>query len=231
MSPQQRTEINRANATHSTGPKTEPGKQAVSGNAVKTGLTSKVHLLLPGEEEAFARHLAGYRETYEPKNTPEEDLVRTLAQNYWRLNRAHNLEEALFLRILDSEAAEGLHPTVAQAEAWLDPAKGLKNLATYAARIQRAIEKTTAELKSMQSERKAAYAKAEEEAILLTQLAYAKGNTAEAATHFPPGGNYGGFVYSVEDIARKVTRRTRLLEARMRYSLESSPEVSSGDRS
>jgi hypothetical protein len=69
----------------------------------------------------------------------------------------------------------------------------------------------------MQSERKAAYAKAEQEAILLTQLAHAKGKTAEAASHFPPERDFGGFVYSLPEVARLIGRAAALEEAKSRF--------------
>jgi hypothetical protein len=43
---------NRANSQNSTGPTTDTGKQTVSRNSLKFGLTSKVHIALPGEENA-----------------------------------------------------------------------------------------------------------------------------------------------------------------------------------
>ncbi len=88
MSPEQRAAINKENASHSTGPVSDSGRQAVSGNAVKHGLSGKSHAVLKGEEDAFAEHLAGFRQAYSPQTTPEESLVKTLAQNFWRLDRA-----------------------------------------------------------------------------------------------------------------------------------------------
>jgi len=164
-------------------------------------------------DSAFARHHEGYIRTYAPVGTPEEDLVRTMAENYWRLQRAHAMENALFDRFA-AEATGQQPPANAHADAWADPAKGLQRLALYAARIQRAIEKTTAELKLMQSQRKAAYAKAQEEAILLTKLAAAKGNSFDPAHHFGPPESHGGFVYSPDEIRRLIVRQDRLDEAR-----------------
>jgi hypothetical protein len=73
-----------------------------------------------------------------------------------------------------------------EGDAFDETLRELRLTSLYAHRIQRAIEKNRAELKSMQSERKAAYEKAQEEAILLTQVAYAKGQTVDAAKDSPP---------------------------------------------
>jgi hypothetical protein len=54
----------------------------------------------------------------------------------------------------------------------------------------------------MQSERKAAYAQAQEEAVLLTQLAYAKGQTVDATMDFPSPERCGGFARTAELVGR-----------------------------
>ena len=104
----------------------------------------------------------------------------------------------------------------ADDESWDEKTKELKNV-SYAGQNQRAIEKTTAALKAMQTQRKSAYAKAEAEAILLTQLAHAKGQTVDAAKDFPSPEHCGGFVYSLPEIARLIGRAARLAEANARF--------------
>ena len=133
-----------ANSKLSTGPSSDAGKQTVSSNALDHGLASSkpAHVALPGEEELFASHLESYRKAYAPANQPEEDLVRTLAESYWRLERAHKLENALFSQILQQDDYKDLDPTVAKAVAWSDKDTGLQRMALYAQRIQRTAEKT-----------------------------------------------------------------------------------------
>jgi len=110
-------------------------------------------------------------------------------------------------RSYDSSAAT-LHEEIARE---------LKNVSREAGRIQRAIEKSTAALNAMQTQRKSAYAKAETEAILLTQLAHAKGQTVDAAKDFPSPELCGGFAYSLPEIARLIGRAARLEEAKARF--------------
>jgi hypothetical protein len=59
---------------------------------------------------------------------------------------------------------------------------------------QIAQRKNTAALNAMQAQRKSAYATAEAEAILLTQLAQAKGQTVDATKDFPVPELCGGFL-------------------------------------
>jgi uncharacterized caspase-like protein len=105
------------NTKLSTGPSSDAGKQTVSSNALDHGLASSkpAHVALPGEETALASHLDSYRKAYSPANQPEADLVRTLAESYWRLERAHKLENALFSQILQQDDYKDVDPTVAKS--------------------------------------------------------------------------------------------------------------------
>jgi hypothetical protein len=220
MSTRRQRAANRANAQKSTGPFSDAGKQIVSSNALNHGLASSkpIHVALPGEEAAFAKHLESYRTTCAPANQPEEDLVRTLAESYWRLERAHKLENALFTQILQQDDYKDLDPIAAQSLAWSDKNTGLQRIALYAQRIQRTAEKSAAALKAMQQERKAAYNQAKQDAMYLTQLALANANSFEPALHFGAPDLHGGFVYSRDEIELALLRVTRLEEAKSRFN-------------
>ena len=218
MSSEAKITANQANAKLSTGPLTEAGKQAVAANPVKHGLAgSEKHAVLPGERAEFGKFLAEYIAHFRPVGPEERDLVVSLSQNTWRARRAHDMEAALFEKAI-LEKQETIDAATAQAEAWIDASKGIQRISLYAARIQRAIEKTRAKLDALQSARKAAYAKAEEEAILLSKLARSKGWTFDPATHVPPDGDFGGFAYSDHELAQVITRSSRLEEARARFA-------------
>ena len=231
MSPEQRAAINKQNASHSTGPVSDAGKAIVSANAVKHALSSKAHAVLAGEEPAFELHLESYRKTYLPANQPEEDMVRVLATENWRLKRAHEMENSMYRQVcqLEIEQANVNPPSRPESEiadlraqAYLDATKGFQRIATYANRIQRAIEKTTAALQAAQSARKTAYAAAHEEAVLLTKLAAARKEAFDPATHFPALNENsvptGGFVFSRDTIDRELARAARLAEARALFA-------------
>ncbi len=229
MSPEQRSVINKQNASHSTGPVTDSGKAIVSGNAVKHALSGKAFAALAGEEAAFEAHLESYRKTYLPANKPEDDMVRALAEHNWRLKRAHEMENSLYRQVCELEIAQDSAAALPNArpeseiadlcaQAYLDAAKGLQRIAIYAGRIQRAIEKTAAALQSTQSARKTAYAAAHEEAVLLVKLAAARKEAFDPATHFSAPDEAiaptGGFVFSREAIDRELARAARIAEAR-----------------
>jgi len=117
--PGPRTRANRANARHSTGPRTEPGKQRSSLNALRHGLprptdpdgtsrgteiqerskgvpaTARTALLPTEDPEAYQRHIQQFLDEYAPANPTETQLVHEIANTAWRLNRIPFLEAEL----------------------------------------------------------------------------------------------------------------------------------------
>ena len=91
-----RSEINRANAQHSTGPRTEAGKARAAQNSFRHGLFSK-QLILPGENPyEFDALRSALRAEHQPYNTVEEILVDELAQAFWRIRRVRAFEANLW---------------------------------------------------------------------------------------------------------------------------------------
>ncbi|MBV9300937.1 MAG: hypothetical protein JOY62_15255 [Acidobacteriaceae bacterium] len=111
-----RAEINRANAQHSTGPRTDEGKRISSQNSFKHGLYSK-QLVLPNESAAELDELrAKLRSEHQPVNTTEEILVNEIAENFWRLRRMRSLETHTMQRT-DFSQWLGMLPTIHRAMA------------------------------------------------------------------------------------------------------------------
>jgi hypothetical protein len=95
-SPTHRAEINRANAQHSTGPRTSQGKLASSRNSLKHGLAS-AQLIIPGEDPAaFNALLSALLEEHQPANPTEDLLVQEIAQSYWLTQRALRFQNQCF---------------------------------------------------------------------------------------------------------------------------------------
>ena len=98
ISPAQLT-ANRANAQHSTGPKTESGRAISSQNRTTHGLArhNGTFQLLPTEDpngfEALKTSLA---EEHEPSTETESILVATMAESHWLANRAQTLQSTCF---------------------------------------------------------------------------------------------------------------------------------------
>ena len=205
--------------TAASGPTSAAGKETVSGNALVHGLSSSKpkHAALPGEEDAFAEFSRAIVADLAPVGATESALARDIAIDRWRLFRAKKMEDGLFDH-LEMEYPRARTRGAAHALAFVDASKGLQKIALYANRIQRALEKNTAALEARQAERKAAYEKAQQEAMLLTELAQAKGETYKPAPDFPSAGRPGQFVYSADEIHRLIARTRRLEEAAARLA-------------
>jgi len=91
-----RAAINRANAAHSTGPRSSTGKLASSRNSFKHGLASG-QLIIAGEDRGeFDSLLQSLLAEHQPANTTEEILVHEMAQSFWLTQRALRLQNDCF---------------------------------------------------------------------------------------------------------------------------------------
>ena len=152
---------NRANAQLSTGPRTSEGKSISSLDAVKTGLTGRTVVLPTDDAAIYQRHILDYESEYQPEGLRERELVQSLADTAWRLQRIPRLEAALYAQgYLDFENAfEDHHPDLRRGmielQAHLKYEKQLRNLQLQENRLHRRYEKEMAELRNLQKEREA----------------------------------------------------------------------------
>jgi len=140
---------NRDNAQRSTGPKTTAGKQAVSRNATRHGLTGG-QIVMPGEDPAAYEDLRqGLHQSHRPANEAERVLVDQIAANAWRLLRAQRVETAFLVKL--TEGAKD--PDAALAAAFLEKPKELARMHRYMAAAQGAYYKAITQLAKPQKER------------------------------------------------------------------------------
>jgi hypothetical protein len=93
-----RAAVNRKNAQHSTGPRTEAGKQRSSLNAIRHGLTAQTVVLPSEDAAAYESHRRQFFSEYQPATPTETQLVQELIDTSWRLNRIPLLEADLLAR-------------------------------------------------------------------------------------------------------------------------------------
>jgi len=87
---------NKANAAHSTGPRSAQGKSASAQNATSHGLCSASIAVHHWESQAeFDRMRSEYLDLFKPVNRPELDLVDRLVDSTWRRNRGVSMETTL----------------------------------------------------------------------------------------------------------------------------------------
>jgi hypothetical protein len=182
---------NRENAKRSTGPRTPEGKKRSSLNAFRHGLTGQIVVHTPEDQKAFTKHCDALREDLDPEGAVETDLAQAIAEDRWRLNRARALENTI-LALGQSEhlppngSYSELDAALAQAQAWMDHAHHLNLLTTYENRIRRSVEKNTAELRALQSERKAPIAKELPKKFLTVRFVGRDGKEHDPANDPPP---------------------------------------------
>lgn len=142
---------NRENAQHSSGPKTQEGKQASSRNSVRHGLTG-TQIIMPGEDAAAYEELRhGLHEAHQPATEAELILVNQIAANAWRLMRAQRVETAFLAKL-----AEGSNdPDAAIAAAFLEKPKEVSRMHRYLMAAQNAYYKAISQLAKLQRERNA----------------------------------------------------------------------------
>src|SRR6266851_9059064 len=150
---QARIARNRENASHSTGPKTEAGKQRSSLNALRHGLTGHT-IVLPIEDLAAYKHFTKrFFDDLKPIGILEEQLVQSLSDTSWRLNRIPALENNLLaLGFAEhSDRIETEHPEVhaalAIAEALREQTKAFSALSMHGQRLSRQFEKALQQLR------------------------------------------------------------------------------------
>src|SRR6266852_7521657 len=160
QSPEQRAETNRENAKKSTGPRTAAGKQRSSLNALRHGLTGQTVVLPSEDHSAYQRHSHAFLDEYRPKGATEIQLVQSLLDTSWQLNRAAAVETNLFsLGITESEDhIRASHPdaetALAMALAYREHNRAFANIGIYRQRLGREFERTLILLRQIQAERR-----------------------------------------------------------------------------
>src|SRR4030081_4030976 len=155
-----RAVINRANAQKSTGPRTAAGKQRSSLNALRHGLTGHTIVLPTEDHSAYQRHSQSFLDEYQPQGATETQLVQSLIDSSWQLNRAAAVETNLFsLGITESEdRIRANHPeaetALAMALAFLEHNRAFANIGIYRQRLAREFERTLILLRQIQAERR-----------------------------------------------------------------------------
>ncbi len=96
MSTSAQIDANRANAKHSTGPKTEAGKAAVSQNNFRHGFAGAFVVLPDESKEQYEALLVALAEEHQPATTTERILVEKMAQHHWTTQRALLFETMAF---------------------------------------------------------------------------------------------------------------------------------------
>ena len=202
--------MNRANAQHSTGPRTAEGKQKSSLNALRHGLTGQIVVMPTEDLAAYQGHLARYTGEYRPKGATEEDLVQSLADCSWRLNRVAAMETNL-LSLGVTGGTDPIQDALSMAAALESQSKALSNLSLHTQRLSRQFERTVNQLRDLQQTRQDQERRDLNDLLDITEMSKDKGETYNPSNH--------GFVFSEDQIneAIRARSRDRLTEEAQQY--------------
>jgi hypothetical protein len=195
--PINRAAINRANAKHSTGPRSEAGKQRSALNALTHGLTCRTAVLPSEDPAAFEQHHRQFLDEYRPATPTETQLVHELADTAWRLNRVPLLEADLLSRA-QSPAPNPQSPAPAVA--------ALATLGLHSQRLSRQFHKTLEHLRAIQLERRERENRELRDASTIFKLHERKGIPYDPAQD--------GFVFSKAELEAFNQREVRIHHAR-----------------
>ena len=126
---------------------------------VKTTLTGRTVLLHSGDAEAYRRHIAAYETEYRPVGLRECQLVQSLADTQWRLNRIPGLEAGIYalgqleLQAEDEPGSLSLAKTQHEVRSFLKYEKQLRSLQLQESRLLRRYLKEVAEFHALQKQR------------------------------------------------------------------------------
>jgi hypothetical protein len=209
--PDARAAINRANSQQSTGPRTDAGKKRSSLNALRHGLTGHT-IVMPAEDlTAYHRHTQRFFADLKPNGALEEQLVQTLADTAWRLNRVPALETNLLTLGMNahSESVDTDHPEVrvalATAQGLQDNIRTLSSLSMHEHRLTRKFDMTLKQLTSLQANRREREKSELENAGDLLEM--------HKEEELPYDPTKDGFVFTNDEIATHIDRKQRLEEA------------------
>jgi hypothetical protein len=115
---------------------------------------------LPPKTSPHQRHSQSFLDEYQPKGATETQLVQSLLDTSWQLNRAAAVETNLYsLGITEMEdRTRANHPeaetALAMALAYREHNRAFANISIYRQRLTREFQRTLTLLRQMQAERR-----------------------------------------------------------------------------
>jgi len=196
-----RADVNRSNSQHSTGPRTQAGKQRSSLNAIRHGLTAQTVVLPSEDPAAYETHRRQFLDEYQPATATETQLVQELIDTSWRLNRIPLLEADLLAR--------AANPPNEQARIDFDIVDAHRLIAginLQGTRLSRQFQKALDKLREIQAERRDRERRDLRDAAALLELYKHKQQPWEPSDH--------GFVFTKQQVECAAERMLRQNEAR-----------------
>ena len=203
---------------HPTGPRTPEGKQRSSLNALRHGLTGHTVVIPSDDLQAYKKFCAEFFTHYAPVGPVESQLVQTIADTSWRLNRITAMEQSsLALSAVRHEdevstADDRCATAMASALAFEEHVnKSVGNLSIYEQRLSRQLERSLKLIDQTQAGRKHREKEQLAEAARLKTLHDARQANQKEPVAYNPAAD--GFVFSNDVIDAFRDRETRSRQA------------------
>ncbi len=206
-----RAVVNKANAQKSTGLRTDAGKQRSRLNALRHGLTGLTVVLPADDHAAYQRHSQSFLDEYQPQGATENQLVQTLIDTSWRMNRAAAVETNLLsLGMIERESGihtenPEAHAALAMALAFREHGRALSNISIQSQRLARQFERTLVLLRQIQADRRANEERQLDKAAKILKMHKDENLPYEPAED--------GFVFSNDQIETFLRRQDRSQQA------------------
>ncbi len=185
------------------------------------GLTGQT-IVLPTEDlAAYQRHSQAFLDEYQPKGANETQLVQSLLDTAWQVNRAAAIETNLFsLGITEMEdRVRANHPeaeiALAMALAYREHNRAFANIGISRQRLSRQYERTLAQLRQIQAERRANEERQLDNAAKILKMHKHEHLSSEPSPYNPAPYNPAddGFVFSTAEIETFLCRQNRIEQA------------------
>ena len=205
-------DANRLNAQLSTGPRTAEGKKRSSLNALRHGMSAQI-VVLPNEDlQAYLAFGQRWVEDLAPRGELEKQMVQTLVDTQWRLNRGRSVENCMFAIGHEGPAGDidvahnEVHAAIASARLFMEQSTQIEKLSRYEQRLARTFSTTLKQLREIQAERKEREANELYQAGLIRKLLIMENKAFYPAEY--------GFVLTTAQVDTYLHRADRLARAR-----------------
>jgi hypothetical protein len=127
---------------------------------ITSALTGQVTIVPTTDAAPYAQLLSDYQTELQPVGFQESNLVQTLAETTWRVRRSVALESAIFAKgriEFAKQFAEhnpGIRESLIDVHTFLTYEKQIRGLQLQEARLSRRADKVSAELRTLQQERR-----------------------------------------------------------------------------
>jgi len=162
MRSEEQNNASRENGAKSQGPVTPEGKERVSQNARKHGLTSPLNLVAEEDEPAYDHLLAAIFQYYNPKGPVESQVIQAVADFEWKLNKANVYEAGIMangrrenehMLWEENDPKPEFRFVIIEGVVQQTYTKALTNLSMQVSRAQRDMLKRIAQFEKMRAER------------------------------------------------------------------------------